>query len=56
MFNLIHALMVRYSTVQNGLALYTEKSQTLKMIKLHFHPLYSLMSGSKTFAGSQLKV
>ena len=48
--------LLEYSACPNGLALYTEKSQTIKMIEAHFYCLYSKMTGSKIIAGSESKV
>ena len=48
--------MFKYSTNSNSATLYTEKSQTLKMIETHFYRLDSIMTDSKIIAGSPSKV
>ena len=45
----------KYSANPNGSTLYTEKSQTFKMIETHFYRLYSIMTGSQIIAGSPSK-
>ena len=42
----------KYRTNPNGATLYTEKSQTFKMIDTHFYRLYFIMTGFKIIAGS----
>ena len=56
MFGLSHASMIKVQYISKWSALYTEKSQTLKMIETHFYRLYSVMTGSKIITGSQLNV
>ena len=54
-FILVTLQWFKYSANPNGSTLYTEKSQTLKMIETHFYRLYSIMTGSKIIAGSPSK-
>ena len=46
---------LKYSTNPNGSTLYTESHKRSKMIETHFYRLYSIMTGSKIFAGSPSK-
>ena len=47
---------LKYSAVPHGLTFYTEKSQTIKMVKTDFYCLYSIVIGPKIIADSQSKV
>ena len=55
-FILVTLQWFKYSANPNGSTLYTEKSQTLKMIETHFYRLHSVMTGSKIIAGSPSKM
>ena len=53
---LVTLQMFKYRTNPNGATLYTEKSQTIKMIETHFYCFYPIMTGSKIISGYPSKV